>query len=138
MLLISVKCKEMRSQWEHSVQKNIVIVIRIWLWEFIFSGPLFSWDIRFHLKINNIFKIAYFYSGFSIKICMQDDIGYTCDPLQEFLNTNVTKVLKIPCTLNGSAEFRETESCRLSVIHLRNWILEYKKMYVEILYSCYL
>lgn len=51
---------------------------------------------------------------------MQDDIGYTCDPLQEFLNTNVTKVLKIPCTLNGSAEFRETESCRLSVIHLRN------------------
>jgi len=39
---------------------------------------------------------------------MQVDIGYTCNPLQVLLNINITKVLKIPYTLNGSAEFRET------------------------------
>lgn len=88
---------------------------------------MFWLDIRFHLQINNIFNIAYFYSSFSIKICMQADIGYTCNPLQVLLNRNITKVLKIHCTLNGSVEFKVTGSCRSSVIHLRNWILEYKK-----------
>lgn len=38
---------------------------------------------------------------------MQADIGYTCNPLQVLLNINNTKVFKIPCILNGSAEFRE-------------------------------
>lgn len=99
--------------------------------EFIFSGPMFWLNIRFRLEVNNIFKTAYFYSGFPIKICVQADIGYTCNP-----NTKITKVLKIPCTLNGSAEFRETESCRLSGIHLRKRILEYKIRCVEVLHSC--
>lgn len=43
------------------------------------------------------------------------------------LNTNITKVLKTPYTLNGSAELGETECCRLSLTHLRNWVVENKK-----------
>lgn len=84
------------------IPENVVIVMRKWLWEFIFSGLMFWLAIRLHLKIINIlvyifFNVAYFYSGFSIKICMQSDSGYTCNPLQVLLNTNITRVLKIPC-----------------------------------------
>lgn len=76
---------------------------------------------------------------FSFRIPHQNlratDIGYTCNILQVLLNTNITKVLQTPCTLNDSSEFGETECFRLSVTHLRSGIVENKKKLMSKFYT---
>lgn len=111
----------------NSVQKKNISVIRICLWKVILSQHMFWWDIRFHLKINNIF--------------IQDSPSkFACNWHWIHLQyiTSAFKYRHYQRALNGSGEFGETECFRLSVTHLRNRTEENKKVYVAILYSCYL